>query len=198
MLRHHSWYSLEDGCREQCSRKSHSPNYIMNPKGVPTKGLWIKVFVKALPIRTAYRPNFELRIRSFKMFSASPAIMNYSILSWLNTSYQFKTPNSDGTPSDTIFAFLMLNTPRSAHKEILGVKFASFERAAIACWYIADYAVRTKSVQWITKPNKHLWVAIVPLLHTNSGTIAIQKRHFYIPIVALLECKRGVSCILWG
>ena len=49
MLRHHSWYSLEDGCREQCSRKSHSPNYIMNPKGVPTKGMWIKVFVKALP-----------------------------------------------------------------------------------------------------------------------------------------------------
>ena len=51
----------------------------------------------------------------------------------------------------------------------------------------------TESVQWITKPNKHLWVAIVPLLHTNSGTIAIQKRHFYIPIVALLEWKRGVS-----
>ena len=105
----------------------------MNPKGVPTKGLWIKVFVKALPIRTAYRPNFELRIRSFKLFSASPAIMNYSILSWLNTSYQFKIPNSDGTPSDTIFAFLMLNTPRSAHKEILGAKFASFERAATVC-----------------------------------------------------------------
>ena len=91
MLRHHSWYSLEDGCREQCSRKSHSPNYIMNTKGVPTKGMWIKVFVKALPIRTAYRPNFELRIRSFKLLSASSAIMNYSILSWLNTSYQFKT-----------------------------------------------------------------------------------------------------------
>ena len=46
---------------------------------------------------------------------------------------KLKIPNSDGTPSDTIFAFLMLNTPRSAHKEILGAKFASFERAAIAC-----------------------------------------------------------------
>ena len=67
------------------------------------------------------------------MLSASSAIMNYSILSWLNTSYQFKTPNSDGTPSDTIFAFLMLNTPRSEHQEFIGAKFASFERAAIVC-----------------------------------------------------------------
>lgn len=33
----------------------------------------------------------------------------------------------------TIFAFLMLNTPRSAHKEILGAKFLSFERVAIVC-----------------------------------------------------------------
>ena len=36
-------------------------------------------------------------------------------------------------PQKTIFAFLMLNTPRSAHKEILGAKFASFEHAAIVC-----------------------------------------------------------------
>ena len=36
------------------------------------------------------------------------------------------------TCCQTIFAFLMLNTPRSAHKEILGAKFSSFERAAIA------------------------------------------------------------------
>ena len=100
----------------------------MNPKGVPTKGLWIKVFVKALPIRAAYRPTFELRIRSFKLLSATSAIMNY--LSWLNTSYQFKIPNSSAVLPKTIFAFLMLNTPRSAHKEILGAKFASFERAA--------------------------------------------------------------------
>ena len=34
--------------------------------------------------------------------------------------------------ANTIFAFLMLNTPRSAHKEIIGAKFSSFERAAIA------------------------------------------------------------------
>ena len=51
MPKHHSWYRLEDGCREQRSRKAHSPNDIMNPKGVPTKGMWRKVFVKALPNR---------------------------------------------------------------------------------------------------------------------------------------------------
>ena len=39
--------------------------------------------------------------------------------------------NSDGIPSDTIFAFLMLNTPRSAHNKIFGAKFLSFERAGI-------------------------------------------------------------------
>ena len=38
---------------------------------------------------------------------------------------------ADGMSSDTIFAFLMLNTPRSAHNKIFGAKFLSFERAAI-------------------------------------------------------------------
>ena len=54
----------------------------------PISGLWIKVFVKALP-------------------------------------------NSSEVPPKTIFVFLMLNTPRSAHNKIFGVKFLSFERAAI-------------------------------------------------------------------
>ena len=31
MPKHHSWYRLKDGCREQRSRKAHSPNDIMNP-----------------------------------------------------------------------------------------------------------------------------------------------------------------------
>ena len=87
----------------------------------------------------------------------------------------------------------MLNTPRSAHKEILGAKFASFERAAVACWYIGHYAAKMKSVQWMTEPNKHLWVAIEPLFthqhslychtkeplfHTNSGSVGAEKRLF--------------------
>ena len=47
-----------------------------------TSGLWIKVFVKALPIRPSYRPNLELGILSFELFSASPAIVSYPILIW--------------------------------------------------------------------------------------------------------------------
>ena len=38
---------------------------------------------------------------------------------------------ADGLPSDTIFAFLTLNTMSSAHNKIFGAKFLSFERAAI-------------------------------------------------------------------
>ena len=56
-----------------------------------TSGLWSLVFVKALPIRPAYRPNFELRVLSFELFSASPAIVSYPILNWKISSYQFKT-----------------------------------------------------------------------------------------------------------
>ena len=37
------------------------------------------------------------------------------------------------TPSDTIFAFLMLNTMSPAHNKIFGAKFLSFERAVIVC-----------------------------------------------------------------
>ena len=54
-----------------------------------------------------------------------------------------------------------------------------------------------KSVQWITKPNKHLWVAIEPFLHPNTASIAIQKSLSSTPTVAQLEWKRGFSCILW-
>ena len=46
---------------------------------------------------------------------------------------QFQTPNSSAVPPKTIFAFLTLNTPRSAHNKIFGAKFLSFERAAIVC-----------------------------------------------------------------
>ena len=44
---------------------------------------------------------------------------------------KFKIPNSSAVPPKTIFAFLMLNTPRSAHNKIFGAKFLSFERAGI-------------------------------------------------------------------
>ena len=95
--------------------------------------------------------------------------------------------------SDTIFASLMLNTPRSAHEEIFGAKFSSFERAAIVCWNTADYAAVKRSVQWMIEQNKHHWVAIEPLFtlqhslscltkeplfHTNSGSVGVEKRLF--------------------
>ena len=69
----------------------------------------------------------------------------------------------------------MLNTPRSAHKEILGAKFLSFERVAIVCRYTADYAAKKRSVQWLTKPNKPHWAAIEPLRHSNTASVAMQK-----------------------
>ena len=43
---------------------------------------------------------------------------------------KFKIPNSSAVPPKTIFAFLTLNTMSSAHEEIFGAKFLSFERAA--------------------------------------------------------------------
>ena len=54
--------------------------FSFNPLGfAPINGLWSQFFVKALPIRPAYRPNFELGILSFELFSASPAIVSYHI-----------------------------------------------------------------------------------------------------------------------
>ena len=49
--------------------------------------------------------------------------------------------NSDGMPSDTIFAFLMLNTPRPAHNKIFGAKFVSFERLEIIWLYTEGCAI---------------------------------------------------------
>ena len=54
---------------------------------------------------------------------------------------KFKTQNSDALPSDTIFAFLTLNTPRSAHNKIFGAKFLSFERFETMCLYTVSYVV---------------------------------------------------------
>ena len=42
---------------------------------------------------------------------------------------------------NTIFAFLTLNTPRSAHNKIFGAKFLSFEHLEPMCLYTACYAV---------------------------------------------------------
>ena len=44
-------------------------------------------------------------------------------------------------PSDTIFAFLTLNTMSSAHNKIFGAKFSSFERFELIRSCTAGYAV---------------------------------------------------------
>jgi len=38
----------------------------------------------------------------------------------------------------TIFAFLTLNTMSSAHEEIFGAKFSSYERLELYCLYIVS------------------------------------------------------------
>ena len=61
----------------------------------------------------------------------SPMMRNASLVAMRYIQQKHKV--SDGMSSDTIFAFLTLNTPRSAHNKIFGAKFLSFERAAIVC-----------------------------------------------------------------
>ena len=56
-----------------------------------------------------------------------------------------KGQGADGGPSDTIFAFLTLNTPRSAHNKIFGAKFFSFERLEPICLYTACYKIFWRS-----------------------------------------------------
>ena len=51
---------------------------------------------------------------------------------------QFSERSAKSVTSVTIFAFLTLNTPRSAHNKILGAKFSSFERARINGLYTVN------------------------------------------------------------
>ena len=48
---------------------------------------------------------------------------------------------TSAAPPNTIFAFLTLNTPRSAHNKIFGAKFLSFEFLETTCLNTACYAV---------------------------------------------------------
>ena len=52
---------------------------------------------------------------------------------------KFKIPNSSAVPPKTIFAFLMLNTPRSAHNKIFSAKFLSFDEVVINGLYTVCY-----------------------------------------------------------
>ena len=63
---------------------------------------------------------------------------------WLMSYYE-RLRGYGETPSDTIFAFLMLNTMSWAHNKIFGAKFLSFERLEPICLYTACYAVFWRS-----------------------------------------------------
>ena len=74
----------------------------------------------------------------------------------------------------TIFAFLTLNTPRSAHNKIFGAKFLSFEHLEITRLNTVCYAVFLTKFYEILRANKPFFAAIAPLLPSNSATFIMQ------------------------
>ena len=99
--------------------------------------------------------------------------------------------NSDALPSDTIFAFLLLNTMSSAHDKIFCAKFSSFERFELMHLRTVGYAIFWRSVMKSGSQKSRFFSAIEPPLHSNTVTFIIQQSLFYAPTVALSECKRG-------
>ena len=74
----------------------------------------------------------KFKIKQFKIAGEAENNSPPGFAACLSKSSKFLIQNSDGSlPSYTIFAFLTLNTPRSAHEEIFGAKFSSFERLAL-------------------------------------------------------------------
>ena len=95
----------------------------------------------------------EIDIPQLKaVFDNSNTLIIYSwefrIGSWEFRGWErkFLIPNSDALPSDTIFAFLMLNTMSSAHDKIFGAKFSSFERFELMRLRTVGYAILWRSV----------------------------------------------------
>ena len=95
----------------------------------------------------------EIDIPQLKaVFDNSNTLIIYSwefrIGSWEFRGWERKLiiQNSDALPSDTIFAFLMLNTMSSAHDKIFGAKFSSFERFELMRLRTVGYAILWRSV----------------------------------------------------
>ena len=91
----------------------------------------------------------------------------------------------------TIFAFLTLNTPRSAHNKIFGAKFLSFEQLELTPSHSIYYAVNKQNTPRIAQQNQPVYVAKKPLLHCNRATVIMQNSLSCLPIVEVLEYKRG-------
>ena len=66
-------------------------------------------------------------------------------------------------PTDTIFAFLMLNTMSPAHNKIFGAKFLSFEQLETIRLYTACYMVSYTKHYEISLTKEPLFPAIEPL-----------------------------------
>ena len=73
---------------------------------------------------------------------------------WLMFCYE-RLRGYGETPSDTIFAFLMLNTMSWAHNKIFGAKFSSFERLGTTYSYTACYAVFRRSIMKSCSQTSH-------------------------------------------
>ncbi len=91
----------------------------------------------------------------------------------------------------TIFAFLTLNTPRSAHNKIFGAKFLSFEQLVLTSSQPAHYTTDKQNTPRIAQQNQLVYVAKEPLLHCHRATVIMQNSLSCLPIVEVLECKRG-------
>ena len=126
--------------------------FVFSEGSKSTNGLWMNVFVKALPILI---------------------------------------PNSSAVSPKTIFAFLTLNTPRSAHNKIFGAKFLSFERLVLTSSQPTHYTTDKQNTPRIAQQNQLVYVAKEPLLHCHRATVIMQNSLSCLPIVEVLECKRG-------
>ena len=91
----------------------------------------------------------------------------------------------------TIFAFLTLNTPRSAHNKIFGAKFLSFEQLELTSLQPTHYTADKQNTPRIAQQNQLVYVAKEPLLHCHRATVIMQNSLSCLPIVEVLECKRG-------
>ena len=92
---------------------------------------------------------------------------------------------------NTIFAFLTLNTPRSAHNKIFVAKFLSFEQLVLTSSQPVYYTVNKQNTPRIAQQNQLVYVAKEPLLHCHRATTIMQNSLSCLPIVEVLECKRG-------
>ena len=148
-----SWNPLQAAKQRSCGVRTIPP-----PKYSSPKGDWHIPYNVEDDSRSRFAEPWEgevMLVPQLRSFGACSGFLTdtcpLGTRRWLMSYYE-RLRGYGETPSDTIFAFLMLNTMSWAHNKIFGAKFLSFERAAIVCWHTADYAAEKRSVQWMTEP----------------------------------------------